>query len=220
MTMPDVWPAAAPSSGAAKATRPQKRSGKRRAEILDAAMSVFAERGYANGSLAEIAERAGMTHAGVLHHFGSKEQLLIALLEYRDEADVSTLEGRHAPEGAELLEHLIRTVERNEQRPGIIQAYSVLLGESVTDTHPARAFFTSRFEGLRTMVTTALAEATGRDPGESDIRAAANGIIGAMDGLQEQWLLDKQSVDMGAATRLLIRAVTEELRASPPDGRA
>src|SRR5919107_1273183 len=104
MSAQQSWPAP-PSSGAGRAQRPQKRSGRRRAEILEAAMSVFGERGYANGSLQDIADRVGMTHAGVLHHFGSKEQLLIALLEYRDDADVAELEGHHSPRGAAFLEH-------------------------------------------------------------------------------------------------------------------
>ena len=47
-------------------------------------MSVFGQRGYNKGALVEVAEQAGMTHAGVLHHFGSKEALLVAMLQYRD----------------------------------------------------------------------------------------------------------------------------------------
>ena len=43
-------------------------------------MSVFGQRGYNKGALVEVAEQAGMTHAGVLHHFGSKEALLVAML--------------------------------------------------------------------------------------------------------------------------------------------
>src|SRR5262245_171680 len=121
------WPAPR-SSGAARAHRPQKRSGQRRAEIPHAAPAGFGARGYANGSLVEIAERVGMTHAGVLHHFGSKEQLLIAVLEYRDDADVAELEGHQAPRGAALLDHLVATAEANAKRPGIVQAYTVLLG--------------------------------------------------------------------------------------------
>jgi AcrR family transcriptional regulator len=206
------WPAP-PSSGAAKAQRPQKRSGRRRAEILQAAMSVFGERGYANGSLQEIAERVGMTHAGVLHHFGSKEQLLIALLEYRDDADVAELDGHIAPRGAPLLEHLVETAETNSKRPGIVQAYTVLLGESVTDNHPGRAFFTERFAGLRDMVTSAVADATGRPMEDPEVLRAASGIIATMDGLQTQWLLDNDAVDMRSTVELVIRSLVRELTA-------
>lgn len=216
MAHQETWPAA-PSSGAAKAQRPQKRSGHRRAEILQAAMAVFGERGYANGSLADIAERVGMTHAGVLHHFGSKEKLLIALLEYRDEADVAELEGHHAPRGSALLEHLVATAEKNSQRPGIVQTYSVLVGEAMTDRHPARTFFTDRYAGLRAMIAEALSEATGRKIADADVSAAASAVIGVMDGLQLQWLLSPRSVDMRSSLRLVIGAIVQELRAPTVD---
>ncbi|TPW77540.1 TetR/AcrR family transcriptional regulator [Schumannella soli] len=211
MSIPEYWPAPA-SSGAARAQRPSRRSGQRRAEILRAATAVFGERGYANGSLNEIAERVGMTHAGVLHHFGSKEQLLIAVLEYRDDADVAELEGHHAPRGAALLDHLVETAQNNAERRGIVQGYTALLGESVTEEHPARQFFTDRYTGLRDMVTSAIADATGRSADDPLVSSAASVVIATMDGLQTQWLLDPSSVDMREAVRLTVEALVARLR--------
>ena len=63
----------------------------RREDILKAALTTFGSKGYKNGSLAEIAEQVDMTHAGVLHHFGSKDQLLLEVLSYRDKTDVAGL---------------------------------------------------------------------------------------------------------------------------------
>jgi AcrR family transcriptional regulator len=51
-----------------------------RAAILEAARAVFTERGYARGTIREIAQRAGVTHGLVMRHFGSKERLIIAAL--------------------------------------------------------------------------------------------------------------------------------------------
>ena len=51
-----------------------------RAAILEAAREVFTERGYARGTIREIARRAGVTHGLVMRHFGAKEQLLIEAL--------------------------------------------------------------------------------------------------------------------------------------------
>jgi AcrR family transcriptional regulator len=50
----------------------------RRAAILEAARSVFAERGYPRATIREIARRAGVTHGLVVMHFSTKEQLFIA----------------------------------------------------------------------------------------------------------------------------------------------
>lgn len=53
----------------------------RRELILDAALELFAEHGFAMTSLPMISEKVGITHAGILHHFGSKSGVLEALLE-------------------------------------------------------------------------------------------------------------------------------------------
>lgn len=53
----------------------------RRGEILDAALSVFAERGYESGSLREIAERVGVSEPALYRHFASKEALFSAIIE-------------------------------------------------------------------------------------------------------------------------------------------
>src|SRR5690554_6439305 len=109
-------------SPGAKAARPREQTLLRRTRILEAASEVFGEKGYVKGSLADIAERVGITHAGVLHHFGSKDQLLLAVLAHRDATDVEHLESRHMPAGLELFKHLVRTAELNEHRAGIVQA--------------------------------------------------------------------------------------------------
>ena len=65
--------------------RGQARRGERSREaIVDAALGVFAIRGFRSGALAEIAEKVGLTPAGILYHFGSKEGLLIAVIAERD----------------------------------------------------------------------------------------------------------------------------------------
>ena len=53
----------------------------RRARILDAAASVFGERGYEGAVVDEIAGRAGVTKPVVYDHFSSKRDLYVALLE-------------------------------------------------------------------------------------------------------------------------------------------
>ena len=64
--------------------------------------------------------------------------LLLEVPAYRDQADVADLAEKHIPDGPELFLHLVRTAFANEKRPGIVQAYTVLSSESVTDDHPGR----------------------------------------------------------------------------------
>ncbi|WP_246017958.1 TetR/AcrR family transcriptional regulator [Amnibacterium kyonggiense] len=195
----------------ARVRRPRPGTAERRRRVLDSATEIFATKGYTNGSLLEIAEHAGISQAGVVHHFGSKDQLLVAMLEYRDDADVAELEGSHIPDGAALFDHLVHTVELNTQRRGIVQLYAVLSADSVTEGHPAQQYFRGRFVGLREMVASALRDVV-PDADAHAVDTAASAIIGVMDGLQVQWLLDERSVDMPVAVRMVIDAVIQGLR--------
>ncbi len=171
------------------------RSGERRAEILRAALEVIAERGYRGASLAAVAERVGLTQQGLLHHFPTKEALLVAVLEERDQWDA-------VPDSQWRLDLLGSLVEYNAMRPGIVQTFSALLGESVTEGHPAREFFTERYMGVRESMSQVLrAEYGERLPGGLTPERAAPLLVAVMDGLQYQWLLDPESVDMPGAFR-------------------
>ncbi|MDJ0462943.1 TetR/AcrR family transcriptional regulator [Streptomyces sp. H27-C3] len=175
------------------------RSEERRAEILRAALEVIAERGYRGASLSAVAERVGLTQQGLLHYFPTKESLLVAVLEERDQWDTGA-SGRSA--GAWRVDLLDSLVEYNAMRPGIVQTFSALLGESVTDEHPARGFFTQRYVQVRAGMAGALRTEYGeRLPGGLTPEQAAPLLVAVMDGLQYQWLLDPRSVDMPAAFR-------------------
>ncbi|MFD5229028.1 TetR/AcrR family transcriptional regulator [Streptomyces qaidamensis] len=196
----------------------QPRAGKslkaqqRRQEILQIAMDTFAARGYNNASLQEIADRAGVTQAGVLHYFRSKAQLLTSVLDLRDATDIEQL-GPDRPQGLAFLRHLVDTVRRNTEREGIVRLYAVLSAESVTEGHPAQDYFRDRYAGLRTLVAEALAEACelGETRPDLNVEEAATAIIALMDGLQIQWLLAPDAVDMAACTERVITALLTDL---------
>ncbi|WEB42770.1 MULTISPECIES: TetR/AcrR family transcriptional regulator [Streptomyces] len=169
----------------------------RRAVILEAAMQLIAERGYRRTSLAAVAERAGLTQQGLLHHFPTKELLLIGVLEARDRWDAAA-----AASGSWRTGTLAQLVEYNAARPGIVQAYTVLSADSVTEEHPARDFFEARFRAVREALAAALrAEFGDALPGGLTPERAAPLLVAVMDGLQLQWLLDPEEVDMPASFR-------------------
>ena len=60
---------------------PQARSEATRQKLLDAAIDLFSEVGYAAAGLGEIIERAGMTKGALYHHFDSKDALATAIIE-------------------------------------------------------------------------------------------------------------------------------------------
>lgn len=185
----------------------------RRRDILDAAVEIFGSKGFTGGTLQEIADQVGMTHAGILHHFGSKDQLLLEVLRHRDETDVADLEEQHIPSGIALFRHLVRTAFVNAHRAGIVQAYVVLSAESVTDGHPGREYFQKRYETLRGEVArafeTVCAERGVTAPETVDLASAS--ILAVMDGLQVQWLLDADAVDLARASEFAIGAIVDSV---------
>ncbi|MFG2112196.1 TetR/AcrR family transcriptional regulator [Streptomyces sp. NPDC048718] len=191
------------------------RNEERRAEIVRAALEVIAERGYRGASLSAVAERVGLTQQGLLHYFPTKETLLVAVLEERDRWDTGGGPGREQWR-LDLLESL---VEYNAMRPGIVQTFSALLGESVTEDHPARAFFTERYAHARaTMAAVLRAEFGDELPGGLTPERAAPLLTAVMDGLQYQWLLDPESVDMPMAFRDFVALLREGRVGARPAG--
>ena len=205
----------ATTSGSAN---PRPETERKRKDILRAAIEIFGTKGSTNGTLADIAEQVGMTHAGVLHHFGSKQKLLLEVLEFRDQDDVAHLADRHIPGGPDLFMHLVRTMIRNATRPGIVQVYTVLSAESVTEEHPAKEFFQERYRVLRGEVDEAFRELCAQedvtDPVAIDKASAA--ILAVMDGLQLQWLLDPTAIDLAAASEFGIQAIVNSVLTPGP----
>ncbi|MFF4903930.1 TetR/AcrR family transcriptional regulator [Streptomyces sp. NPDC001260] len=181
------------------------RSEERRAEIVRAALEVIAERGYRGASLAAVAEKVGLTQQGLLHHFPTKEALLVAVLEERDQWDA-------VPATQWRVDLLASLVEYNAMRPGIIQTFSALLGESVTEGHPARDYFTQRYRQVRESMARVLrAEYGDRLPNGLTPERTAPLLVAVMDGLQYQWLLDPESVDMPGAFRDFLALLGEDV---------
>ncbi|GGS65861.1 TetR family transcriptional regulator [Planobispora rosea] len=175
----------------------------RRERILAIALQEFAENGYRGTSLARIAERAEISQAGLLHHFQNKERLLVEVLEYRDELDLRRHRSGAVRTGAEALRVLVDVVEHNSRVPGLVQLFTVMGGEAVTADHPGHEWARDRYRRLRDETARVLARAveTGEFRSDIDPQAHAARLIAVMDGLQTQWLLDPERLDMAAVFR-------------------
>ena len=115
----------------------------RRQEILDVAIGVFAQRGADRTSLRAIAQEVGVTHAALIHHFGSLEQLLVDV--YRESARRLEREARGADD-VSPVETMRLSAERNREVPGMVQLYTTLVAAALEEGHPAATTFaTERF---------------------------------------------------------------------------
>lgn len=179
----------------------------RREEILDVATTVFGQVGYRSASLREIAQRVGISHPGLLHHFPSKELLLTAVLEHRSELDAAEYEPIvDDSDGLSRLRALVAMVEHNVATPGLVELYCVLTAEATAPDHPAHDFFVRRYTAYCAVTTETFAMVQ-RDGGLRDgvsPEQASRGLFAMVEGLQVHWLLDPGSVDLAGAIRQYI----------------
>jgi AcrR family transcriptional regulator len=185
----------------------------KRRDILDQATALFGEAGYRGTSLREIAARCGISHPGLLHHFPTKESLLLAVLAHRDEVDQERVTAGHASGAAALL-RLVDVVALNMTRRGIVELFTVLSAEATAADHPAHGYFVDRYSRIVREIEEAYAEARAAGdlrPGIDPARAARD-LVALMDGLQIQWLLGDPGLDMAAAVAAHLRAQLAEQR--------
>jgi len=196
---------------------PYAKSAAKRKLILEAALAAYAEAGSRGVSVRDIAERVGLTDAGVLHHFGSREALLTAVLEARDIAAAETY-----GEGAALWH--TEMLAKNAETPGLVKLFVDLAAAAAEPEHPAHDFFAERYRVLRERLADAVA--SGRPATEPaspagqarDADWVARVLLAATDGLQLQWLLDS-SIDMAADIARLRDVLLDALdRADTPGG--
>lgn len=199
----------------AVARRHRAKGDRRRQELIDIASELFAVSGFRGTGLAAVADAAGITPAGVLHYFGSKIGLLQAVLEthYRDELPKYT--APYAQRSAEALRRMIEIVpEGLVENPGLARLFSVLVAENLAPEDPGHQNFVDRYAGLRRSFASWLeqAKAAGTIDPSVDCAALAVEIAAFMDGVQLQWLIDPDAIDLRTAYRLYVDGLLERIR--------
>lgn len=182
----------------------------RREAILAEAIKAMGERGYHGFSFNDLARRCRLTNAGLLHHFGSKEGLLVALLQERDRIDKEVvsaaielvLRDELLPRDA-CLAVFRAIVARNVEQPEIIRLYAILRAEALVPDHPAFAFFRTREMEVMEVFQRVIA---GLVP---DALSTARQILAQMNELETQWLRESRMFDLveewdKAARKLLL----------------
>jgi AcrR family transcriptional regulator len=186
------------------------KSGVTRAAILEAALDVFARGGYRAGSIREVAEQVGMTEAGVLHHFPNKSALLAAVLDLRDQHSLTMVPLR-GEDPDEALRGLITLARYNASVPGVVDLYTTLSAEATSPNHPAHDYFVGRYAFTFENMRDTFQRCADRGTLRSDLTPAnaARTTIALMDGLQVQWLLDRDSVDMAEELSIYLHGIVD-----------
>jgi AcrR family transcriptional regulator len=180
----------------------------RRREIVDAAVEVFSSTGFHKGTLRDVADKVGLSQAGLLHHFPSKEHLLEAVLMSRD-ADAAALLGDPVPEGVGLLRAMVRLARHNEAAPELVRLHVVLSAEGTSVDHPLHTYFITRGVTVFQVTRDAFAQAKALGQLKPDVEPAiaARGLLALWDGLQVQWLFHPDDVDVAAGLQRYLESL-------------
>lgn len=202
---------------AATRTRVRMNRDDRRLGILAEAIGVIGERGFRGFSIRDLAARCGVTDAGLLHHFGSKNDLLLALLDERDRQDEAAIaelleaDGADARDTAQGIRQILAALAaRNAEHPELVRLYAMLRVEALAPDHPAHAYFVERDRAARTRFGELLAPLT------DDSQSLARRVLAALDGLELQWICEGCEFDLsGEWNRIAERLIVQE----PPQPR-
>jgi AcrR family transcriptional regulator len=180
----------------------------RRQRILGVAERLLARNGWRSTSLAQIAKEAGVTPAGLLHHFESKEQLLNAVLDARDEDDAV-----HADyQSGDLITELSRVPERFQRAPELVGTFTVLLVENISPDAPLHDRLHKRYRAAIDILTEIIER--GQDEGkyrpDFDAARKAVEILAFINGMETLWLLDP-SVPMADVFKGYAESLDREL---------
>lgn len=187
----------------------------KREQIALAAVEVIAELGFRRAGIKEIAEKVGLSPAGVLHYYPSREELLVHALRKRDELNrerAGTSAGGAIPFES-LRAGSLELVRRNATTPGLMNLFSQLLVDAADHRHPAHDFFREREEFVqRGMIATLeRAQESGEVTNRVPAPVLARMLHALLDGLQLHALLD-DTLSMTSVVDGLFRLLAPEGR--------
>ncbi len=194
----------------------QPRGDLRRQQIIDAAVELFAAKGYRGTGVAALADRVGMTATGLLYYFGTKERLLREVVAERDRME--TIDPDREFPLALTLSSLRELGRHNVETAILTRLYLVLGAESFDPDDPLHDFFVERYEVAREFVRALLHDekAQGRVRPDVDVDQVALEVIAMIMGLEYQWVTDPARVDFGQAMERYIDQLIVQLAPAPP----
>ena len=182
---------------------------RRRQQILESAIALFAQRGVDSASMRTVGEAIGVSHAALRHYFSSRDELLVEV--YRTHEALSADSAPSA--GMSAVGVIVEAAERNRSIPGLVELYATLTTDALQERHAVtREFVRARFRQLRQALAGLIesGQQAGRIAADIDPVDAAALVIAASDGLQIQWLLDPGAVDVGRSLAILERLLPRD----------
>ncbi len=194
-----------------------------RQQILDSAERVFAAKGLAHSTMADIAADAGVSRGAVYWHFDSKNAVFQAILDRDYDAKRLVCARSQAPQESdplgrirEILVHFLqRVVEDPQQRrvSEILAHKCELAGELEDLRRLLQETHAESLQGIALSLSNAVQR--GHLPADLHLQRAAFALHAYMHGLIDNWLLHPDSYPLAEESEALVDALLGMLRYSP-----
>lgn len=199
----------------------------KRARILDAAISVFAEKGFHAARISDIADRAGVADGTIYLYFKHKEDILLSIFE--EKMDELLQELASALEGISDPRERIRAFARHHvyqlrKHPELAQVFQVELRQSrkfLREYRPEKLWeYLEKFASL-----VEEGQNLGLFRPEIDPFVTKWAFFGSLDEISIQWVLsrrrDRFNLDRAAeqVAEVLLRGMASDAPSSSPPGR-
>ena len=184
----------------AAVSRRDSTPGPKRDAILRAAIDTFAERGYFNAQVADVARAAGVAAGTVYLYFKSKDELLISIFERSMREGLSR--GREAVADIEDPPERLRRLARghlarlgNDRNLAVV--FQVELRQS---TKFMERFSSTLLRDYLGLIREAIADGQRQGLFRADIKptSAAKMLFGALDEMATNWILSKRRYSLEA----------------------
>jgi len=191
----------------------------RKAQIVQAALEVFVEKGYYAANVSDVAQKAGVSQGTIYHYFPSKDDLFWVAYEAWEVQSLygeiqQALGASQSP--TEQLRILAQTVgERMTQAAAMLPA-NVEFWSHLTRNEAVRQGFQRLFATMRGHLARIIQE--GITQGEfTDVNAeeTASLLIATYDGLILQWLADPKQINWPSISQTLSRVFLHGLQKNP-----
>jgi TetR/AcrR family transcriptional regulator, fatty acid metabolism regulator protein len=178
--------------------------------ILDAAVKVFADKGYYGARVSDIAQEAGIAYGLVYHYFKNKEDLLISIFRSRwgqfDQAVKKIMEEKDDPR--QMIRSIVKFLFRSyKNNPKMIEVM-------ILDVAKSTRFFNGENIKQFTDIFSLISEIVlrGQEQGifkkDLDAKLAAYCLYGAVERIMLRWILEDKKIITDQETRSATEMVT------------
>jgi AcrR family transcriptional regulator len=201
-----------------------ERTAESRRRLVDAAIRMLAERGYAGTTLVEIGREAGLSRGLVTHHFGTKEACMEAVMAtIRERIGARTRKAIDGIRGLAALEGIVDVYfeQLRSQDAGARAMYTVLT-EAITGAQTLRQATAENNAVFRELIAGCVVEAIEDDEVSDQVVPEVSAILieGIVRGVATQWLVGPDQIDLDivvAELKLAVRrSVTAPREPRPP----